>query len=149
MSSQALFHIRGNSSRAFSKHSYRIKLVEDANPEQNRDLPLLGMTANADWALHGPFLDKTQLRNYMWMNISAEVMGYAPNVRFCELILDGEYQGLYLLMETVSMDSGRVELTDYREGDPDVYKRQVPVRPRSRAPSLYHKPLSFKGFFVF
>ena len=54
----------------------------------------------------------------MWMNISAEVMGYAPNVRFCELILDGEYQGLYLLMETVSMDSGRVELTDYREGDP-------------------------------
>lgn len=118
LSSQALFHIRGNSSRAFSKHSYRIKLVEDANPEQNRDLPLLGMTANADWALHGPFLDKTQLRNYMWMNISAEVMGYAPNVRFCELILNGEYQGLYLLMETVSMDSGRVELTDYREGDP-------------------------------
>lgn len=117
-SAGALLHIRGNSSRAFSKHSYRIKLVEDGDPAQNRDLPLLGMTADGDWALHGPFLDKTLIRNYMWMNLSAEVMGYAPDVRLCELILDGTYQGVYVLMETVSMDEGRVELTRYRDGDP-------------------------------
>ena len=74
------------------------------------------MNPDNDWALHGPFLDKTLLRNYMWMNISAEVMGYAPNVRFCELILNGEYQGVYVLMETIKESEYRVDLSDYEEG---------------------------------
>jgi hypothetical protein len=62
----------------------------------------MGMPAHDEWALYGPFLDKTLLRNYLGMNISAEVMGYAPNVRFCECFLDGRYQGVYLFMETVA-----------------------------------------------
>ena len=115
-SSQALFRIRGNSSRNFDKKSYRIKLVEDETAASGNDLPLLGMNPDNDWALHGPFLDKTLLRNYMWMNISAEVMGYAPNVRFCELILNGEYQGVYVLMETIKESEYRVDLSDYEEG---------------------------------
>lgn len=36
-------------------------------------------------------------------------MEYAPNVRYCELYLNGEYQGLYLLMETVSKCSCTVK----------------------------------------
>ena len=117
VTAQATFRIRGNSSRAFSKSSYRIELYENGDPEDGLDLPLLGMEPGDEWALHGPFLDKTLIRNYMWMNISAEVMGDAPDVRFCELVLDGEYQGLYLLMETISEGPGRVDLTDYRAGD--------------------------------
>ena len=113
---QALFRIRGNSSRRFPKKSYRLKLVADDAGTEKNPLPLLGMSADDDWALHGPFLDKTLIRNYMWMNISAEVMGYAPNVRFCEVILDGEYQGLYLLMETIKKSDERVNLTDYENG---------------------------------
>ena len=117
-SSSALIRYRGNTSRSFSKHSYSIKLIEQGEPELNRDLPLMGMNADSEWSLHGPFLDKTLLRNYMWMNISAEVMGYAPNVRLCELVLDGEYQGVYVLMETIREGEGRVDLTDYEPGDP-------------------------------
>ena len=113
-----MFRIRGNSSRAFSKHNYLIKLVEDGDTAQNRELPLLGMSADNEWALHGPFLDKTLLRNYMWMNLSAEVMGYAPDVRFCELLVNGEYQGVYVLMETNTQGEGRVSLTEYTRGDP-------------------------------
>ena len=115
---RAMFRVRGNSSRFFSKASYRISLVADGDPEQDRALPLLGMTAGEEWALHGPFLDKTLLRNYMWMNLSAEIMGYAPNVRFCEVILDGEYQGVYVLMETIREGEGRVDLTDYEPNSP-------------------------------
>ncbi len=74
------------------------------------------MNEENDWALHGPFLDKTLIRNYMWMNISAEIMGYAPEVRFCEVILDGEYQGVYVLMETIKEGEDRVNLSDYEEG---------------------------------
>lgn len=117
-SSSALIRYRGNTSRSFSKHSYSIKLIEPGAPERSQNLPLLGMSAESEWALHGPFLDKTLLRNYMWMNLSAEVMGYAPNVRFCELVLDGEYQGVYVLMETIREGDGRVDLTDYEPGNP-------------------------------
>ena len=115
-SSQAFFRIRGNSSRRFDKKSYRIKLVENGDYEQKNPLALLGMNADDDWALHGPFLDKTLMRNYMWMNISAEIMGFAPDVRFCEVILDGEYQGVYVLMETIKESTGRLDLSDYEDG---------------------------------
>lgn len=115
-SSRALLHIRGNSSRKFDKKNYRIKLVEDDTAVSGNDLPLLGMSPDNDWSLHGPFLDKTLMRNYMWMNISAEIMGYAPNVRFCEVILNGEYQGVYVLMETIKESDYRVNMSDYEEG---------------------------------
>lgn len=118
LSGDILLRYRGNSSRNFSKHSYSIKLVEADDPTRNRDLPLLGMSPDHEWALHGPFLDKTLIRNYMWMNLSGQIMGYAPNVRFCEILIDGEYQGVYLLMETISEGDFRVDLSNYREGDP-------------------------------
>lgn len=128
--SDILIHIRGNSSRAFDKLNYRIKLTESGNPLQKRAFPLLGMEESADWVLHGPFLDKTLIRNYMWMNISAEIMGYAPNVRFCELILDGEYMGVYVLMETIEVSEARVNLTQYEEGDP-VMSYMVHIEPKA------------------
>ncbi len=116
--SLAYIRYRGDSSRYFDKRGYRIKLVNEKNVGKDNDLPLLGMSSESDWALHGPFLDKTLIRNYMWMNISAEIMGYAPNVRFCELIVDGKYQGLYVLMETIKVAKSRVSLTHYKKGDP-------------------------------
>ncbi len=104
-------HVRGHSSRAFDKLGYRINLL-DENGENNR-LPLLGMDAHHEWALHGPILDKTLMRNYMWYNIAGEIMDYAPNVRFCELVLNGEYQGVYVLTEiiTAGKDGSRLNLT--------------------------------------
>ena len=40
-------------------------------------------------------------------------MDYAPNVRFCELILNGEYKGVYLLCETITAgtEGARLNLT--------------------------------------
>ncbi len=113
---KARFRIRGNSSRNFSKKSYLLKLVDEEGKENPQEM--MGMSRHDQWALHGPFLDKTLMRNYMWMNLSAEVMGYAPNVRYCEVLLDGTYQGLYLMMETVSRGEGRVNLNAYEEGKP-------------------------------
>ena len=124
----ALFRIRGNSSRGFSKKNYRVKLISPDNPEQNDPHPLLGMPEGSEWALHGPFLDKTLIRNYMWMNLSAQVMGYAPNVRFCEVVLDGQYQGVYVLMETIRMSPQRVSLTEYEDGNP-VFSYMLRLEP--------------------
>lgn len=97
--------VRGNSSRYFDKKSYLVKTVKD---DKENDLPLLGMDSFDEWALYGPYLDKTLIRNYMWYNIAGEMMEYAPNVRFCEVFLNGNYQGLYVLTETISSgDEGR------------------------------------------
>lgn len=115
----ALFRYRGDSSRWFAKGSFRLKTVEEDDPLTARRLGLLGMDSGEEWALHGPFLDKTLMRNYMCMNLSAEVMGtWVPETRFCELVLDGEYQGVYLLMETIDVDENRLDLSEYTPGDP-------------------------------
>lgn len=92
--------IRGNSSRTFDKKNYAIHLLTEDS--ENNPQPLLGMDAHSEWALHGPYLDKTLMRNYMWYNIAGEIMEYAPNVRFCEAFLNGEYIGVYVLTETIT-----------------------------------------------
>lgn len=111
ITSKMRIHVRGRSSRYFDKNNYSIRLVDDDG--NNRNEPLLGMDAHHEWALHGPIMDKTLIRNYMWYNISGEIMGYAPNVRFCEVMIDGEYKGLYLLTETLTagVKSGRLPLS--------------------------------------
>ncbi len=106
--------VRGNSSRWFDKKSYAIRTVEADGVTEDR-LPLLGMEAGKDWALHGPFLDKSLMRNYLGMNLAGQMMDYAPDVRYCEVIVNGEYQGLYVLMETVSRGEGRVDIRGIQE----------------------------------
>lgn len=112
VSEQAMFRIRGRSSRAFDKKGYLIKFKKN-NLVDNKKVSLSGMVEDSDWALHGPFMDKTLIRNYLCYNLAGEFMEYSPNVRFCELILNGEYQGLYLLTEQVEYnDEGRIEITE-------------------------------------
>lgn len=93
-------HVRGRSSRHFDKSGYSLRLVNADGT--NNPQSVLGMDAHHEWALHGPYLDKTLLRNYMWYNIGGEIMGYAPNVRFCEVILNGVYQGVYVMTEKLT-----------------------------------------------
>lgn len=109
--SRIIIHARGNSSRFFAKSGYRVKLIdEDGN---NNPQSLLGMDAHHDWVLHGPYLDKTLIRNYMMYNLSGEIMDYAPNVRFCEVVINGEYEGVYVLTEmiTAGKDGARLNIS--------------------------------------
>lgn len=92
--------VRGHSSRRFEKPNYFIRFIN--SDETNNPQSFLGMDAHHEWAVHGPFLDKSLIRNYMWYNISGEIMEYSPNVRFFELVLNGEYRGLYLAVETIT-----------------------------------------------
>lgn len=110
-SSKVEIHIRGNSSRSFDKPGYAIKLITEDG--KSNPYALLGMDEHQDWVLHGPFIDKTLIRNYMWYNIAGEIMDYAPNVRFCEVMLNGEYRGVYVLAETITAgeNGARLNLT--------------------------------------
>lgn len=100
--------VRGHSSRHFEKAPYLIKLTPEDGTEI--EAPLLGMGAHNEWVLHGPYLDKSLIRNYLFYNLSGELMDYAPNCRFCELILNGDYRGIYLLTETITAGESRLPL---------------------------------------
>ncbi len=106
-----MMRVRGHSSRRFEKANYFIRFIND--DETNNPQNFLGMDSHHEWALHGPFLDKTLIRNYMWYNIAGEIMDYSPNVRFFELILNGEYRGLYLATEmiTAGKEGARLSLS--------------------------------------
>ncbi len=95
-----LIRVRGHSSRRFEKPNYFIKFVNSDGT--NNAQSFLGMDSHHEWALHGPYLDKSLIRNYMWYNIAGEIMEYSPNVRFFELVLNGEYRGIYLALETIT-----------------------------------------------
>ena len=96
----AQMNIRGNSSRHFIKYGYALNLVDEFG--KNAPAEMMGMDAHHDWVIHGPILDKTLIRNYMWYNIGGEIMDYAPNVRFFEMFINGEYEGIYLMVERIT-----------------------------------------------
>lgn len=110
VSSDMMIHVRGRSSRRFDKSNYGVTLIDENG--KNNPQSVMGMDAHHEWVMHGPFLDKTLIRNYMWYNIAGEIMDYAPNVRFCEVMVNGEYQGVYVMTEkiTAGKDGSRLNL---------------------------------------
>ena len=66
-----------------------------------RDEKVAGMASENAWVLNGPYLDKSLIRNYMAYTLGQHLHVLAPDVRFCELFVDGEYRGLFLIMESV------------------------------------------------
>lgn len=111
LTTRAAIRVRGTTSRDFDKKGYLLKCRAEDDVTA-RDVSFSGMTAAGDWVLHGPFLDKTLLRNYLCYNLAGEIMDYAPNVRFFELFLNGSYEGLYLLVEQIERgEDGRIRIT--------------------------------------
>lgn len=109
--SQIQIRIRGNSSRTFDKTGYLFKFTKEDGSD--RELPVMGMERDSTWVLHGPYLDKTLMRNYMWYNLSGQIMEWAPDVRFCEVFINQEYQGVYVMTEQISVGEGRIEVSKY------------------------------------
>lgn len=107
--SDASIKYRGNSSLYFDKKSFSINLLKKDGTENKKEI--MGMASNDQWILNGPFLDKTMIRNYLCMNVAGQIMEYAPNVRYCELFVDGEYRGVYVMMERISRDLNRINIS--------------------------------------
>lgn len=111
----ALVRYRGHSSLLFDKKQYKLCFV-DENGVEDKTVPFLGMEPFDEWALNAPYLDRSLMRNYLCFNVAGQVMPYTPDVRYCEVYVNGEYQGLYLGMETIAKGEGRVDLQTYKEG---------------------------------
>ncbi|MDH5400531.1 MAG: CotH kinase family protein, partial [Cyclobacteriaceae bacterium] len=107
--------VRGSSSQMFPKKSFRVETQDSLG--LNNNVSLLGMPRENDWVLYAPYTDKTLIRNMLAYEISRKMGHYAPRMRLCELLLNGTYQGVYLLTETVKRDSGRVNIASLRDVD--------------------------------
>lgn len=109
ISSNIRIRVRGDSSRKFNKVGYAVRLIKEDG--SNNPLEIMGMDSHHEWVLHGPYLDKTLMRNYLSYNLAGEIMDYAPNVRFCELILNGKYQGVYVMTESITAGNDGARLS--------------------------------------
>ena len=100
--------IRGQSSQMFPKKSYSVEIRNEAGEDST--VALLGMPAESDWVLYAPYSDKTMLRNALTYYFGAKLGQWQPRFRFCEVYLDGNYNGVYLLIEKIKRDKNRVDI---------------------------------------
>lgn len=101
---------RGTAKFALAKKPYKLKLASKAK--------LMGSEhAKAKkWNLMAQHGDKTLLRNAVASFIALEAgQPFAPGVQFVDLVLDGEYQGVYQLTDQVDIRKNRVNITEQPE----------------------------------
>lgn len=107
-------NMRGASSYYhFEKKQYRIKFYKNEESRKAKEIEFLGMDAHSEWVLNGPYLDKTLLRNRLLYSLAGEIFEWAPDTRFCEVFLDGRYQGVYVATEPVTSGETRLNLAEF------------------------------------
>jgi len=79
----------------------------------NLNVSLLGMPAENDWILLANYNDKTFMRNSLAYELSRKMGHYAARTRLVEVIIENyykNYEGVYLLIEKIKQDKGRVNI---------------------------------------
>jgi len=99
---------RGNSTQYFDKKTYAVELR--TSTDQDTSVSLFGMGREEDWILHAMVIDKSHLRIPMSFDLFTSMGNYASKWRYVELILNGEYRGLYLFTERIKRDDDRVDI---------------------------------------
>jgi hypothetical protein len=106
---------RGSSSQGFPKKSFGFETWDMFG--QETEVPLLGMPAESDWILNAHYTDKTLMRNVLTYYESNQMGQYASRTRFCEVVLNGQYWGVYAFMEKIKRDSARVDIAKLSDKD--------------------------------
>lgn len=111
--------IRGSSSQMFPKKQFGIELIDDLGA--GFSAPLLGMPPEEDWVLFAPYNDKSLMRDALAYKLGRDLGRYAPRTRFCEVMINGSYEGVYVLIEKIKRDNNRVDINklnpDENSGD--------------------------------
>ena len=114
-------HVRGDSSSGFPQKSYAWETWDNNNSD--KDAALLDLPPESDWALYGPYTDKTFIRNFVtytkMRELHGDANGFAMRTRMVEVIFNqdpaqpisyNDYRGLYILMERIKRGSERVNI---------------------------------------
>ena len=108
---------RGSTSQQlFPKKPYGFELWVDST-EKSRKVALLGMPEESDWVLNATYNDKTLMRDVLAYDLANRMGRYATRTRYCELVINNKYEGLYVLMEKVKKDKSRVDVSTLKLTD--------------------------------
>ena len=103
------YNLRGSSYMLETKKSYKI--------EFENNISLLGMRNDDDWILNSLYNEFSNIKEKLSIDIWDELSGINKyQAEYVELIIDGQYQGLYLLQETVDHKT-----YDFENGNNYIY----------------------------
>ncbi len=106
---------RGASSQSFDKKSYGLETWDSSG--EDIDVSLLGMPEEEDWILHGPYSDKSLMRNKLIYDLSNDIGRYASRTKFVELFINDSYQGVYVFMEKLKRDGDRIDISKLEDNE--------------------------------
>ena len=120
---KARMNYRGSSSLNFVKKSYafcpgKADCVEDKGREdyvKTEKLNMLGVgqAVDKDWVLYAAAADPTIMRNRLMFDTFRDMTGgWSVQSRYVELIVDGEYKGVYVFMDKITNNEKRVNITN-------------------------------------
>ena len=100
---------RGNTTWGYPKKPYTLKLDSKTS--------VLGMSKHKRWALLANWMDRTLLRNDVSLELGrrSKALGWTPDGRFVELILNGKHMGNYYVCEQIKIDESRVNIAELDE----------------------------------
>ncbi len=101
--------IRGSSSQESPKKNYGFTTLM-ADNITNNNVSLLNMPPENDWILGGMVFDTAMIRDFLTLSLSRRIGNYAPRTEYCEVVVNGNYSGLYILQEKIKADNNRVDI---------------------------------------
>jgi hypothetical protein len=101
---------RGSSSQSFPKKQWGLETRD--NFGNRNDITVFNMAWDNDWVLYAPYSDKSLIRNVLAYDMGWDLGDYAPRTQLCEVILNGQYQGVYVFTEKIKRKDGKVGTDD-------------------------------------
>lgn len=113
---------RGSSSQGFPKKSYGFE-TRTTTGLIDSSVSLMGLSKETDWILNANYSDKTLMRNAIAYHISRKMGWWASHAIPVEVFVNNEYLGVFLFMEKIKRDGGRVpvdQITPFDNGGVNV-----------------------------
>jgi hypothetical protein len=107
--------VRGSTSQILEKKQYGWTTYDDEGEKQK--VEIMGMPSENDWILNGLAFDPALIRDYLSYNLARQMGRYATRTVYCEVVLNGDYRGLYILQEKIKDSAGRVNIKGIDEDD--------------------------------
>ncbi len=107
---------RGSSSQSLPKKPFGFTTYDNAYLNKD-NVSLLGFPEENDWILNALAFDPSYLRDYLTYNLARDLVEYATRTRYCEVVLNGDYIGLYVLQEKIKPDNNRVDINEINADD--------------------------------
>lgn len=114
--------LRGSTSQNHSKKPYGFE-TRMADDVTNNNVSLMGLPAENDWVLNPMNDEPSYVRDNLSYILAGRLGHYAPRVKYCEVIVNGDYRGLYFLTEKIKIDAHRVNIVSMDSTDnatPDI-----------------------------